>query len=74
MASSPATVPQSSATANSIYLALEGLKTKAAESFLDYEDDGDLDSLRDSLGTLRDRADAIQNAVLGTIAAINSHL
>jgi hypothetical protein len=67
---SPSPVPNNS----TLYLAIEDLSHSAAAVFAQFEDAGDLSQVVLDLGTLRDRADSIQNVVLAHIEAINTHL
>jgi hypothetical protein len=66
--------PPVSFTTTAIYDAVEGLKELGIEAYSILEGPGDLVMLRDQLGFIRDRADTIQNAVIGFIQAIEQNL
>lgn len=74
MAPSAAPPSQTTPTASALFVAVEALKDTASQTFLDFEGDGDYLVLRDALAYIRDRADAIQSAVMGSIDAIATHL
>lgn len=57
-----------------LYDAVEGLRDMAISAYSVLESPGDLVELRDELGRIRERADAIQNAVVGFITSIENNL
>lgn len=61
-------------TTSALYDAVEGLRDSATSIYGGLEGNGNLLDLRDELGYLRDRADAVQSAVMGIIDASNTHL
>jgi hypothetical protein len=62
------------ATSSSLYEAIEALKDRAAATFDEFEANGGFARLIEDLGYLRDRADAIQSAVIGAAQAIENFI
>lgn len=73
-AGAPRTSPSITATSSSLYLAIDELRGRLDALATNYENDGDLSLVVSDLGYVRDRADALQNAAIGTAAALEQNL
>jgi len=67
-------VPTPAANAQALYEAVAALSSRTAEAYTQYESNGCLYTLRDDLAWIRDRANSIQDATIGTITAIETNL
>lgn len=54
--------------------AVDNLADLAKGTAVDYENEGELNALISSLGSIRDRADTIQNAAIGVRNALEENL
>lgn len=68
------TGPDAVQSVTDLYVAVESLKSRAAEAYAVFEDSGDLNFLTSELGYIRDRAGTIQNVTIAWADALREQL